>query len=209
MITLITCPSCATNFKMDSSLIPPNGRMVRCSACQFKWRQMPRFASTGTRPSKTIDDLSFDEREERKKLVLPFMVVSTLFLLFALLLFFFKDPILNHFPQTEKFYSFFGVEMKQKGISLISPFLEEDKDAEGNKVILVQGTLINTDATKTLPIPPIRVTLRDKTNNIIQEFFIDEFSQKELAVGAIEDFTFKISPVPKNALDVGIEIFYE
>ena len=34
---IISCENCNKNFEVDSALIPDNGRLLQCSACDHKW----------------------------------------------------------------------------------------------------------------------------------------------------------------------------
>ena len=34
---IITCPYCDKKFNVDASLIPENGRMLKCGTCEKKW----------------------------------------------------------------------------------------------------------------------------------------------------------------------------
>ena len=36
---IIICNNCKTKFNVSDNLIPPEGRMVRCSYCNAKWKQ--------------------------------------------------------------------------------------------------------------------------------------------------------------------------
>lgn len=38
---ILQCPSCETRFLVDSSLIPPDGRMVKCAKCAHQWHVEP------------------------------------------------------------------------------------------------------------------------------------------------------------------------
>jgi len=38
---ILTCPSCGTQYVVKDGAIPPNGRQVRCKACQHSWREFP------------------------------------------------------------------------------------------------------------------------------------------------------------------------
>ena len=35
---IITCPFCDKKFEIDRSLIPKNGRLLQCGACDRKWQ---------------------------------------------------------------------------------------------------------------------------------------------------------------------------
>ena len=36
---ILTCPACATQYRLKDDAIPPEGRQVRCAACKHKWHQ--------------------------------------------------------------------------------------------------------------------------------------------------------------------------
>ena len=36
---ILTCPACATQYRLKEGAIPPEGRTVRCAACKHKWHQ--------------------------------------------------------------------------------------------------------------------------------------------------------------------------
>jgi predicted Zn finger-like uncharacterized protein len=38
-IMILTCPACATQYRLKDDAIPPEGRQVRCAACKHKWHQ--------------------------------------------------------------------------------------------------------------------------------------------------------------------------
>ena len=42
---ILTCPSCGTQYVVKDGAIPPNGRQVRCKACQHSWREFPPSAA--------------------------------------------------------------------------------------------------------------------------------------------------------------------
>jgi len=36
---ILTCPACATQYRLKEGAIPPEGRQVRCAACKHKWHE--------------------------------------------------------------------------------------------------------------------------------------------------------------------------
>lgn len=44
----LACPNCETQFFVADNAIGPNGRKVRCSACQHTWQAKPAPAAAGT-----------------------------------------------------------------------------------------------------------------------------------------------------------------
>ena len=59
---ILTCPSCGTQYVVKDGAIPPNGRQVRCKACQHSWREFPPSAAQTEEPPVEKEALS--QREE-------------------------------------------------------------------------------------------------------------------------------------------------
>lgn len=161
------------------------------------------------KPKKNIeteedDDDDFEDDIEAIKQKQKFTTSTLLLISFGvtiLILFFvMRSYIIQAIPQTEKIYSIFGYESEVTGITIFKPFLE--KTAPGK--LAVQGTVMNADTQKTLPIPPLKISLMDRSNFVIQEFIYTDFKNKFLAPGAEEDFIYVLN-LPENAIDVRLE----
>ena len=50
----LSCPSCATTFRIDPELIGSEGRSVRCGSCGHSWRQMRPEAVPSEAPSGAV-----------------------------------------------------------------------------------------------------------------------------------------------------------
>jgi len=44
---ILTCPACATQYRLKDNAIPPEGRQVRCAACKHKWHEDGPAAGDG------------------------------------------------------------------------------------------------------------------------------------------------------------------
>ncbi len=51
---ILTCPACATQYRLKDDAIPPEGRQVRCAACKHKWHE--DGAGAGTAEPVSADD---------------------------------------------------------------------------------------------------------------------------------------------------------
>lgn len=47
---LLTCPKCAATYDVPDDAIGPNGRKIRCRACETSWQEPPRRAVTPPPP---------------------------------------------------------------------------------------------------------------------------------------------------------------
>ncbi|MEM6603563.1 MAG: hypothetical protein AAF621_05890 [Pseudomonadota bacterium] len=156
----------------------------------------------------TLENASFPSKavEGHRGLFVSLFVVIFIWLSVFITLIFYSNSVVELVPQSEKFYKILGVSVKKTGISLVSPFLEESRDANGNRIIFIQGTIMNTHASDTLDIPPLQITLRDKANFIVKEFIFEDYTQKKLKPGGIEDFSYRVEQLPKNVIDIGVAL---
>ena len=44
---ILTCPACATQYRLKDGAIPPEGRQVRCAACKHKWHEAGEQSGAG------------------------------------------------------------------------------------------------------------------------------------------------------------------
>jgi predicted Zn finger-like uncharacterized protein len=50
-IMILTCPACATQYRLKDGAIPPEGRQVRCAACKHKWHEDGATAAAAPEPA--------------------------------------------------------------------------------------------------------------------------------------------------------------
>ena len=64
---IITCPRCQKSFNIDDKLIPTEGRLVKCGACDHTWFFKPTenidYKQDAATPDTTIND------EEKRKFI--------------------------------------------------------------------------------------------------------------------------------------------
>jgi predicted Zn finger-like uncharacterized protein len=51
---LLTCPACSTRYEVPASVLPAEGRLVRCSACRAEWLAKP--SGVKARPAPAAAD---------------------------------------------------------------------------------------------------------------------------------------------------------
>ena len=119
---IISCENCNKNFEVDSALIPENGRLLQCSACDHKWfYKISKFPDLELLDNQTTEEITenlSNENEEvevqKKKNQTNFGVF--LFKIFGYFIVFiitliaviiildtFKSPLSSIFPSLELF----------------------------------------------------------------------------------------------------------
>ena len=119
---IISCENCNKNFEVDSNLIPEKGRLLQCSACDYKWfYKIPKFVDLEFSDKKTIEkeDESLQieiKKEEIKtkskqnnfgnivfKSFAYFVVFFITIIAIIIILDTFKSPLSSIFPNLELF----------------------------------------------------------------------------------------------------------
>ena len=56
---IISCENCNKNFDVDSALIPENGRLLQCSACDHKWfYKISKFSDLELSDNQTTEEIT-------------------------------------------------------------------------------------------------------------------------------------------------------
>ena len=119
---IISCENCNKNFEVDSALIPENGRLLQCSACDHKWfYKISRFSDLELSDNQTTEEITENLSNEKKesevqkknnqtnfgsilvKIFGYFIVFITTLIAVIIILDTFKSPLSSIFPSLELF----------------------------------------------------------------------------------------------------------
>ena len=119
---IITCENCNKNFDVDSELIPENGRLLQCSACDHKWfYKISKFSDLELSDNQTTEeitenlpneneDLEVQHKKNQKnfggilfKIFGYFIVFIITIIAVIIILDTFKSPLSSIFPNLELF----------------------------------------------------------------------------------------------------------
>ena len=119
---IISCENCNKNFEVDSALIPENGRLLQCSACDHKWfykiSKFPDLELLDNQSTEEITENVSNENEEVEvqnkknqtsfggilfKIFGYFIVFITTLIAVIIILDTFKSPLSSIFPSLELF----------------------------------------------------------------------------------------------------------
>jgi len=119
---IISCENCNKNFEVDSALIPENGRLLQCSACDHKWfykiSKFPDLELLDNQSTEEITENVSNENEEVEvqnkknqknfgsilfKIFGYFIVFIVSIIAVIIILDTFKSPLSSMFPNLELF----------------------------------------------------------------------------------------------------------
>ena len=119
---IISCENCNKNFEVDSTLIPENGRLLQCSACDHKWfYKISKFSDLELSNNQITEEITenlSDENEEVEvqkkkkqtnfgdilfKIFAHFIVFVVTIIAVIIILDTFKSPLSSIFPNLELF----------------------------------------------------------------------------------------------------------
>lgn len=207
---IVTCPECAARYQTDPVAIGPEGRKVKCSNCGHSWLEMaPVVADPGGAVAATpADAASATVAATTHKGGWTSTGVGWAVFLFLVGLigsvgYLSRDTIVEKFPQTEKLYALIGLSPPQSGLEILRPYIERG-ERDGKRTLTVHAELVNV-TNREVPVPPVRVTLKDAANNPVLTR-----SKKpgvlNLLPGATTSIQTTIPNPPLEAVDLEIEI---
>ena len=119
---IISCENCNKNFEVDSALIPDNGRLLQCSACDHKWfYKISKFSDLELSDDQTTEEITENLSNNNKELEVQiknnqtnfggilfkifgyFVVFITTLIAVIIILDTFKSPLSSIFPSLELF----------------------------------------------------------------------------------------------------------
>lgn len=184
---IVTCPSCANRYLVETERLSAQGRMVRCGNCRHTWYQAPPDeAPPRVEFMPPLGEPRADAYPERRNLPVlhrprrswgkPVAVVLLLMILVggagvAVVL---RDRIMAAVPQTERLYRHLGFSTDAaSGLGLdirnITPSRGVDN---GEPALLIDGMVLNTGSTLRA-VPRLRAILRDANNRPVASWSFD------------------------------------
>ena len=119
---IISCENCNKNFEVDSTLIPENGRLLQCSACDHKWfYKISKFSDLELSDNQTTEEIKENLSNENEvvevhkknnqtnfggilfKIFGYFIVFLITIVAVIIILDTFKSPLSSIFPSLELF----------------------------------------------------------------------------------------------------------
>tara|TARA_Y100001970_G_scaffold294370_1_gene451928 strand:- start:28819 stop:29511 length:693 start_codon:yes stop_codon:yes gene_type:complete len=210
---IVICPSCDARYLVDPLSLGSEGRKVRCAKCNFTWHknpppELPNKSETETdlvpssqnpiplSPGANLPVI-VSQRERSKIFVWAVIVLSFMIVVGGILAG--RHPIVDSWPEANKFYSAIGM-----GISFAGPSTLSFKNVsrlqitqEGIPVLEVRGEVWSNKKTE-IRIPPIRVAVIDSGGRELHHWIVIATSRVVDASKGIE-FMTRLSNPPSAA----------
>ena len=156
---IITCPSCQKRYVVADELLKETGRQVQCISCAYLWNFQPSNIAINTK--KTSEETN---KKLQKKMPRLWKILLTSALLVSVIiasLFFYKNRIMNKFPETARIYSKLGIfPLTKSPITLTELNYIVTEDPRGPKTTLT-GSMINT-SDRSHKIKHLKVLIKGK-----------------------------------------------
>lgn len=184
---ILSCPSCATRYTIDESQLGPAGRTVRCTACKTTWHaekpEIPIDLSfSDVRKPERVEDLQsvkakvlphtyralIEDKKRAKALTAQGLVWAGLGSVAVLILaigFFLRVDIVSAFPSVAGAYAMVGAKVNPTHLDFVTTSM--DRGVKGGRFVVTVKAQIRNTSDKPVPVPPVRVKLRDTT---LQQF---------------------------------------
>ena len=176
---IIECKNCNTKFRVNTSDIGENGRMISCSVCRYEWLYIP--TSKKSSPTKELvfpDEIKQQESATTQKesiflaTIVNLLIVS---IFLAVFLYMERDFLIKQHYTIEAFYKVFdyhnidGLELK----IMKSERLKYSSSDDGKKIqYKIPIKIINhTDKTKFLQV--IKIIGHDANCNQVINLFVN------------------------------------
>ena len=213
---ILNCPECQARFAVPDSLIPPDGRTVKCGRCAHQWHceGLPRaegatfaeMAAAAAGDAAPVMPRQLPVVAVQPIRPLPFMIAAIIMLLLWPLL-----ELTAHYrtwidaPIARGLYGLAGIHTTQD-LAFDAVTLQRNQMKDGQTQFLIAGSLSNHGAVERT-VPTVRVELKNKTGDTMwtREYPVNE----KLAPGAT--YPFRIDNVTTSfagnvvsiVLDVG------
>jgi len=230
---ILSCPNCATQYKVNEAVIGMRGRTVRCTACKTTWHaEIPidlRY-SEGRRPEDEVDVEAAPTKPEQLKAVkakiLPAkyramlsaqaklravaiegMVwggLAALAVLALSLAYVLRVDIVRAFPRIAGAYAMVG--LKTNGTNLQFGDYKATTALKGGRFVVTVEAQVRNVSDDPAPVPPVRVKLLDATQAQFATVLMPP-GGLVVAPHAVRTLTFDV-PDPKDQV-AGLDLTFD
>jgi predicted Zn finger-like uncharacterized protein len=181
---IVTCPSCATRYLVETEKLGAQGRMVRCGNCAHTWHQTPPDTPvvelmvpepTPLGPGEKRGLPAIPEKKRTRGKLVAFLILLLLLAGAGWGAVFLRDTIMAWVPQTARYYAKLGLDepKPQAGPGLELRNVTPTRGFEnGLPALLINGQVVNLSSS-TRKVPRLKVVLRDSHDQELTSWSFD------------------------------------
>jgi predicted Zn finger-like uncharacterized protein len=207
---ILTCPQCSTRYHVDPAALGTSPRTVRCANCGQSWSAKPpadtptivEFGAASPSALRPDPATAPEQAPRRRSPALIGWLIAGLIALLVASAVIGRNEIVSGFPVTASIYQQLGL---PTAIDLGLQFegIKSTRQEEGGiSVLVVEGAIVNV-ADSGRSVPPIRITLLDKSGRELQEELFKAKEQR-LEPGSKTSFSGRVVNPADQARDFRI-----
>lgn len=197
---ILTCEKCNKRYLVKDEEIGPEGRKVRCVACDHTWMHAPMESMMPLKldPDEILNHPeAVNESAQQSRFRLGWIVFCASIVTIFSGVYFGRHTIVQQWPAIAPVYEAMGLEVSIPGKGLrIENVQPQHTEEDGKTTLVVRGEVVNTSKVAQI-IPPLHIQLQgpceDSSENVcVVKQWEHHFSESRLLPG--ERIAFETEP---------------
>lgn len=185
---------------MDAPALAPDLDNLVNSKDAIQTKQTVVMPTSSTETQLYVDREPSEPVEPKLTLVLPTVVLACMMILAGSVGL--RDTIMQFVPQTTTIYQAAGLVSKTPGLEF-GQVVTTKTSKDGIRQLIVRGEIQNV-ANNTVPVPPVRLIMRDGQNSNLYAWTVTA-NKASLKAGEKGKFTAVAHDFPDNTMNVDVE----
>lgn len=209
---ILTCEKCNKRYLVKDEDVGPEGRKVRCVACDHTWIQTPIESMMPLKidPAEVLAHPPAANESSPARFSVGWIVFFLAIILFAGAGYFGRHMIVSTWPSTAVLYEAFNLNVVLPGQGLKVENVQPNHIEENGKTsLIVRGEVVNTSQVVQV-IPPIHIQLMgpchdDPANQCVMKEWQHAFSESRLLPGERIAFETEPQETPAEAKNIRVQ----
>lgn len=213
---ILSCPSCATRYRADTSALGAEGRKVRCASCGHVWlarpegdAALPEIQPAADTEPKQVHRAYREKVEQKRRQAIRAaaggawggLAAAVAGVIVCALLF--RADIVSLWPQASSAYAAVGIEANPYGVALSDLEISREMQ-DGLPVIVIAGEVRNIDR-RERQAPALRAALLNAESAPVLEWTV-LIEGGAMRPGETRQFRTLVSDAPASAVEAEVTL---